>query len=170
MDAATLDLEKSPERMLRQAASFALHVFISLLVYATLFFLCSFLNTSNWPGDWPAIVATLLVTFVPFGVAYLIHLRGEPTSAPFIWIAGVVWLLMVTVYVLELPTGPGKCEHCTAVSKIWLTLFDLTTDSNLVEGAGRVIGTWPALAMIGYSVGARFVLQRRFRDTEVVAV
>jgi hypothetical protein len=56
------------------------------------------------------------------------------------------------------------------VSKIWLTLFDLTTDSNLVEGAGRVIGTWPALAMIGYSVGARFVLQRRFRDTEVVAV
>jgi hypothetical protein len=70
---------------------------------------------------------------------------------------------MVIVYVLELPTGPGSCEHCTAVSKIWLTLFDLNTDSNLIGGAGRVIGTWPALAVIGYSVGAG-LSQRRQDD------
>jgi hypothetical protein len=85
---------------------------------------------------------------------------GRRTEAPAIWIAGVVWLLMVTVYVLELPTGPGRCENCTAVSKIFLTLFDMNQGSGLMNGAGRLWGTWPALSMIGYAFGASRALKR----------
>jgi hypothetical protein len=156
---STIDARKTPERMFRQALSFCLHIFLSLLIYAGIFLGITYFN----PTDWPALATTLLVFVLPLVIGFGIHLRGTSTEAGHTWIAGVVWLLMVIVYVLELPTGPGSCEHCTAVSKIWLTLFDLNTDSNLIGGAGRVIGTWPALAVIGYSVGAG-LSQRRQDD------
>jgi hypothetical protein len=155
-----IDARKTPELMFRQALSFCLHICLSLLIYAAIFFGISYFN----PMDWPALATVLLVFVLPMVVAYGIHLRGTTTEAGHIWIAGVVWLLMVTVYVLELPTGPGSCEHCTAVSKIWLTLFDLNIDSNLISGAGRVVGTWPALAVIGYSIGAGLSLRRHETD------
>lgn len=155
-----VDARKTPELMFRQALSFCLHIFFSLLIYATIFAGISYFN----PMDWPALATALLVFVLPLVVAFGIHLRGWTTEASHIWIAGVVWLLMVIVYVLELPTGPGSCEHCTAVSKIWLTLFDLNTDSNLISGAGRVVGTWPALAVIGYSIGAGLSLRRQDED------
>jgi len=151
-----IDVQKTPERMFRQALSFCLHILVSLLIYAAIFAGITYFN----PLDWPALATTLMVFVLPLVVAYGIHLRGATTEAGHIWIAGVVWLLMIVVYVLELPTGPGSCEHCTALSKIWLTLFDLNTDSNLIGGAGRVIGTWPALAVIGYSIGAGLSLRR----------
>jgi hypothetical protein len=154
---STIDARKTPERMFRQALSFCLHIFLSLLIYAGIFLGITYFN----PSDWPALATTLLVFVLPLVIGFGIHLRSTSTEAGHIWIAGVVWLLMVIVYVLELPTGPGSCEHCTAVSKIWLTLFDLNTDSNLIGGAGRVIGTWPALAVIGYSVGAGLSLRRQ---------
>lgn len=152
-----IDARKTPERMFRQAVSFCLHIFISLLIYAAIFLGISYFN----PVDWPALATTMLVFALPMVLAYGIHLRGTTTEGGHIWIAALVWLLMVTVYVLELPTGPGSCEHCTAFSKIWLTLFDLNTDSNLISGAGRVVGTWPALAVIGYSIGAGLSLRRQ---------
>jgi hypothetical protein len=159
MGTAPISTDKSPEQIATQIFSFILHIIISLVVYLALFFVLSVVN----PTDMPALVVTLLVFALTFVVAYLIHMGGRMTSAPAIWVAGVVWLLMVMVYVLELPTGPGKCEFCTATSKIGLTLFDMAQGSNLMNGEGRVIGTWPALAMIGYAIGARVALRRHFR-------
>jgi hypothetical protein len=142
--------------MFRQAGSFCFQILLALLVYAAIFLTLTYIN----PTDWPAAATTLLLAVIPLVAGFIVHLRGRPSVATDIWIAGVVWLLMVTVYVLELPTGPNTCEHCTAVSKIWLTLFDLSNDSNLMGGAGRVIGTWPALAVISYSIGATLSCRR----------
>lgn len=160
MGTAPVITDKSLEQILSQIASFFIHIIFSLLIFVALFMFISFVN----PTDLPAIITTLLTFLVPMVGAYLIHMRGVRTEGPNIWIAGVVWLLMVMVYVLELPTGPGKCEHCTAVSKIALTLFTMTEGSNLMNGEGRLWGTWPALAMIGYSVGAAMSLRRHIRD------
>jgi hypothetical protein len=148
--------DKSPEQILGQIGSFFLHIILSLLVCGALYFVLDLVN----PADLPGIVTTVLVFLLAFVVAYLIHMGGRRTEAPAIWIAGVVWLLMVTVYVLELPTGPGRCENCTAVSKIFLTLFDMNQGSGLMNGAGRLWGTWPALSMIGYAFGASRALKR----------
>src|SRR5580692_3354788 len=99
MGSAPISTDKSPEQMALQITSFIVHILIALAVY----------------------LGTLLVFVLPLAVAYFIHTSGRRTAAPAIWIAGVVWMLMVMVYVLELPTGPGRCENCTAVSKIGLT-------------------------------------------------
>lgn len=160
MGTAPISTDKSPEQIASQIVSFILHIIISLVVYLALFFVLSVVN----PTDLPAILVTALIFILTFIVAYLIHMGGRVTAAPSIWMAGLVWLLMVVVYVLELPTGPGKCEFCTATSKIWLTLFDMAQGSNLLNGEGRVIGTWPALAMIGYAIGAKVALRRHFNS------
>jgi lysylphosphatidylglycerol synthetase-like protein (DUF2156 family) len=159
MGTAPIATDKSPEEILSQIASFFAQIIISLLAYGALVLILDAVN----PLNMPAIITTLLVFAVAFTVAYLLHMNGRKTEAPSIWIAGVVWILMVTVYVLELPTGPGKCENCTAMSKIGLTLFDMVQGSNLMNGAGRLIGTWPALTMIGYAMGASRALKRHLR-------
>jgi hypothetical protein len=159
MGSAPISTDKSPEQMALQITSFIVHILISLAVYLGIFLVLTVIN----PTDMPAIFVTLLVFVLPLAVAYIIHTSGRRTAAPAIWIAGVVWLLMVMVYVLELPTGPGRCENCTAVSKITLTLFNMSQGSNLLNGEGRVIGTWPALAMVGYAIGASWGLRRYLR-------
>jgi hypothetical protein len=159
MGTAPVTTDKSPEQILSQIGSFFAQIIISLVVYVALCFVLNLIN----PVDMPKLLITFLVFAVAFVAAFLIHMGGRRTEAPAIWIAGVVWLLMVTVYVLELPTGPGKCEYCTAVQKISLTLFDMFQGSNLLNGDGRLIGTWPALAMIGHSIGASYALRRHSR-------
>jgi hypothetical protein len=159
MGSAPISTDKSPEQMALQITSFIVHILIALAVYLGIFLVLTVIN----PTEIPAIFVTLLVFVLPLAVAYFIHTSGRRTAAPAIWIAGVVWMLMVMVYVLELPTGPGRCENCTAVSKIGLTLFDMVQGSNLMNGAGRLIGTWPALAMVGYAIGASWGLRRYLR-------
>src|SRR5580698_7201556 len=159
MGSAPISTDKSPEQMALQITSFIVHILIALAVYLGIFLVLKVIN----PTEIPAIFVTLLVFVLPLAVAYFIHTSGRRTAAPAIWIAGVVWMLMVMVYVLELPTGPGRCENCTAVSKIGLTLFDMVQGSNLMNGAGRLIGTWPALAMVGYAIGASWGLRRYLR-------
>ncbi len=151
-----LHSEKTPADVFHQATSFFVHIVISLVVYAVLIGAITLIN----PRTMPAVLTTAIVLLVPMAVGFLIHLRLRNSTAPTIWIAGVVWLLMVMVYVLEMPTGPGKCQYCGVIAKIWYTLFSVTADSNLMAGDGRVIGTWPALAVIGYSFGARRALKR----------
>jgi hypothetical protein len=159
MGTAPVTTDKSPEQILSQIGSFFAQIIISLLVYAALFFVLNLIN----PVDMPKLLITLLVFVVAFGVSYLLHMSGRRTEAPAIWIAGVVWMMMVTVYVLELPTGPGRCEYCSAMQKISLTLFNMFEGSNLMNGDGRLLGTWPALAMIGHAVGATYALRKHLR-------
>jgi heme/copper-type cytochrome/quinol oxidase subunit 4 len=148
--------EKSGEDIFHQALSFFLHIILSLVAYLLLVGAITLVN----PASMPAAVTTVLVLLVPMAVGFLIHLRMRNSSAPTIWIAGVLWLLMVMVYLLEMPTGPGKCQYCGITAKIWYTLFSVTADSNLMAGDGRLIATWPALAVIGYSFGARRAMKR----------
>jgi hypothetical protein len=145
------------DELAAQVGSFLLHILLSLVALALVFGVISVSGTSHVP----AAVTTVLAFVVPGIVAYLIHLRIRFSVARILWIAGMVWLFAVLLYVLQMPTAPGACLHCTGPQKIWLTLFSMSSDSNLLGGAGRFIGTWPALAMIGYSFGARIALRRR---------
>lgn len=157
MATTPVQTDKSPEELLAQAGSFFFQALVALAIYAALIVALNLFD----PVDMPKLAVTILVFVVSATVSFLLHMNGRRTEAPAIWIAGVVWLIMVMVYVLELPTGPGKCEHCTAIGKISLTLFTMSEGSDLMGGAGRLIGTWPALAMIGHSFGAAQAFKRR---------
>lgn len=84
--------------------------------------------------------------------------RAAFGSAKLTWFAGLIWFMIWGLYVLDLPTGPAACNHCNATSKLWLTFFSLHQDSGLLDGQGRFFATWPAVSMVGYSLGARIGL------------
>ena len=71
------------------------------------------------------------VTIVGMTVSFLASLlvfqevrAGQPFSgAVYTWISGLVIFSIVCVWVLDLPTGPGLCENCGALEKIWRTFF-----------------------------------------------
>ena len=74
--------------------------------------------------------------------------------ATHVWLVGLIWLLIVSLWVLDMPTGPNACYQCGATEKLTRTFFSLPRPSGLIDDNGPFFGTWPAAALLGYSVGA----------------
>ncbi len=106
----------------------------------------------------PKLLGTVLAFLVPMIGGFIIAKAQQNVIARYIWISGLLLFSVVCVWVLDLPTGNGLCEHCGAVEKLTRTFFDISNGSGLMGGDGLLVGTWTPLAMIGYSIGARFGL------------
>lgn len=113
------------------------------------------------PESVPVLVTLALSFSVPFLVGNLFTRWKQNDMAPYTWLIGMIWFLIICLWILDMPTGPNQCFHCDASQKIWLTFFSLSEDSGLIDNEGRMIGTWPAVAFIGYGIGARMALKRR---------
>lgn len=142
-------------RVLYQAMWFFFHLAVSLVVWAL-----SLLVITMFHPDYVPPLITLIVSFSVPLVAGFIAAKLHPSEiATLPWMMGLIWFMLWGLHVLDMPTGPLACYHCTATSKLWLTFLSLNSDSGLLDGQGRFIATWPAVAMIGYSIGARFGLR-----------
>jgi hypothetical protein len=107
-------------------------------------------------------MVTLAASFViPFLVGNIFTRIKQNDMAPYTWLIGLIWFLIICLWILDMPTGPNQCYHCDASQKIYLTFFSLNEDSGLIDGQGRFVGTWPAVAFIGYGIGSGFALKRR---------
>ena len=110
----------------------------------------------------PKILCTVLACFIPMLGGFVIAKvrQDDPAAetARYVWISGLLFFSLVCVWVLDLPTGPGLCEHCGAVSKLTRTFFEISNGSGLMGGDGLLVGTWVPLSMIGYAIGAKFGL------------
>jgi len=62
---------------------------------------------------------------------------------------------------LDMPTGPNACFRCSATEKLTRTFFSLPGPSGLIDDNGPFFGTWPAAALLGYSIGARLAFRQR---------
>lgn len=111
----------------------------------------------NSPG--PKVVATVLAFLVPMFGGLVITRIQQNGTARYVWISGLVVFTVVCVWVLDLPTGVGLCEHCGSAEKIWRTFFSFTHGSGLMTGNGPLIGAWIPLAMMSYALGAKFGLE-----------
>lgn len=114
----------------------------------------------------PKIIATALAFVVPLLFAMAITKWKQNDIATYVWISGLLFFSSVCVWVLDLPTGPGLCEHCGALDKLWRTFFDITHGSGLMGGDGLAVGVWIPLAMFGYAIGASLVLEKKKEDDE----
>ena len=108
----------------------------------------------------PKLLGTGLAFLVPMLGGFLVAKFQQNDTAGYVWISGLLLFSVVCVWVLDLPTGNGLCEHCGAVEKLWRTFFDIGNGSGLMGGDGVLVGTWTPLAMIAYSIGARFGLDK----------
>jgi len=144
-------------KLSRQAGSFLLHTFLAFGSWAALMCVGYALNPPGIP-QWGVLAASFAVPML-VGLA-VTKVRQDEMAIP-IWLVGLMWLLIISLWVLDMPTGPNACFQCGATDKLTRTFFSLPSPSGLLDDDGPFLGTWPAAALIGYAVGAKLVLKKK---------
>jgi hypothetical protein len=147
----------SGSQMFSQALWFFLHSLFSLLAWGLLMGVITLLH----PESVPATLTLGLSVAFPLFVGFILVRIRESDVATLTWLAGLVWFMIVGLWILDMPTGPGACFRCGPGDKLWYTFFSLHWDSGMIDGQGRFVGTWPAAAMVGYSIGAKLAMRGR---------
>ena len=149
--------DKSPSDLARQALWFLAHTLIAFVLLAIAVAVMA-LNHPDPDSAEPKLLGTALALFAPMIGGFLLARIHHNDGAVYTWISGLVIFSIVCVWVLDLPTGPGLCENCGALEKIWRTFFTFSHGSGLIGGDGLLLGAWIPLSMIGYAIGAKFAL------------
>lgn len=148
--------EQSSSKLSGQALSFFLHSLLALGSWMALMLLGYLIN----PVGVPQFAILLLSAAVPLVVGFLIARIHPAEMATLVWLLGLVWFLILCLWVLDMPTGPNQCFQCEATEKLTRTFFSLPRPSGLIDNDGPFIGTWPAVALFGYSIGAKLGFRR----------
>jgi hypothetical protein len=149
--------EENASNLAEQALWVLIHMLLAIGSWVAMILTVSLAR----PESVPVIVTTALSFSVPFLVGNIFTRIRQNDMAPYTWLVGLIWFLIICLWILDMPTGPNQCYHCDASQKLYLTFFSLTEDSGLIDGQGRFVGTWPAVAFIGYGIGSRFALRRK---------
>jgi hypothetical protein len=149
--------ERNDSKLSRQAVSFFVHTLLALGSWLGLMFAGYAMNPPP-VSQWMVLFMSMLV---PFLVGNIITRFKQDEMATVVWLVGLIWVLIVSLWILDMPTGPNECFQCDATEKLTRTFFSLPTPSGLIDNDGPFIGTWPAAALLGYALGARLALRRR---------
>lgn len=148
--------ETTATNLSHQAGSFFGHTGLALGSWIALMLLGYAVN----PVGVPQGVILLLSIAVPLGVGLMVTRSRQDEMATAVWLVGLIWVLIVSLWILDMPTGPNACFHCGASEKLARTFFSLPRPSGLIDNDGPFLGTWPAAALMGYSIGAKLGLRR----------
>ena len=151
------DDDDGSEKLSQQAISFFMHIILALGTWLGMMLLGYAVD----PRSVSQSIILLLSIIVPLTVGNVIARFKADEMAGHIWLAGLIWLLIISLWVLDMPTGPNACFECGATEKLTRTLFSLPRPSGLIDNNGPFFGTWPAAALFGYAIGARMVIARR---------
>lgn len=151
--------DRSIGDLVREALWFLTHTLVAIAFLAAVLGVMT-MNHPDPDSPGPKMVATALAFLVPMFGGLIVSRFQQNHTARYVWVSGLVVFTVVSVWVLDLPTGVGLCQHCGSVEKIWRTFFSFTNGSGLMSGDGPLIGTWIPLAMVSYSLGAKFGFER----------
>jgi hypothetical protein len=150
--------DKTPADLAREALLFLVHTLIAFVLLAIVIGVMSF-NHPDPDSSTPKLLGTVLAFLAPLIGGFLLARIHHNNVAAYTWISGLVIFSIVCVWVIDLPTGPGLCENCGAIEKIWRTFFTFHHGSGLMGGDGLLVGAWIPLSMIGYAIGAKFAIK-----------
>jgi hypothetical protein len=154
-DGAILEEEERVSNLGEQALWILLHSVLAIGSWAAMMALITMAKVESLP-----VMVTLALSFViPFVVGNLITRFKQNEMASYTWLIGMIWFLIICLWILDMPTGPNQCYHCDASQKLFLTFLSPSEDSGLIDGEGRLLGTWPTMAFIGYGIGATLALK-----------
>lgn len=148
--------QQSSSKLSRQAAALFLHALLALGAWMALMLLGYALN----PAGIPQLIILLLSMAVPLVIGMVVARFHSDEMARVVWLLGLIWLLIFCLWILDMPTGPGQCFQCGPNEKLMRTLFSMPKPSGLIDNDGPFLGTWPAAALMGYSIGARLGMRR----------
>jgi hypothetical protein len=156
-EAEILEEKEKVTNLAEQALWVLIHTLLAAVSWATMMLLITFAKPESVP-----VMITLALSFaIPFVVGNIFTRIKQNDMAPYTWLIGLIWFLIICLWILDMPTGPNQCYHCDASQKLYLTFFSPGEDSGLIDNEGRLVGTWPAVAFIGYGIGSRFALKRK---------
>ncbi|MFC5863421.1 hypothetical protein ACFPT7_14040 [Acidicapsa dinghuensis] len=169
MDHELAEINQEPEEVLVEEEELrvanlgeqALWVLINTMVAAGTWGGMMLAITLAHPQSVPAIATLGASFFLPLVVGYFFTKIRQNEMGPHTWLVGLIWFLIICLWILDMPTGPNQCYHCDASQKLYLTFFSLNEDSGLIDGEGRFLGTWPTAAFIGYGIGAGLALKKK---------
>jgi hypothetical protein len=156
-ETALLEEEEKVTNLAVQAMWVLLHTLLALFSWVAMILMIS----AARPDSVPVLVTLALSFTFPLLAGNIVTRVKQNDMGPYTWLIGLIWFLIICLWILDMPTGPNQCYHCDASEKIYLTFFSPSEDSGLIDGQGRFVGTWPAIAFIGYGIGSRFALKRR---------
>ena len=149
--------EQKVSNLAEQALWVCIHTLVAIGSWALMMLLITFAHPQSVP-----VLGTLLLSFtIPLVVGNIFTRIRQNEMGPHTWLIGLIWFLIICLWILDMPTGPNQCYHCDASQKLYLTFFSPYEDSGLIDGQGRFVGTWPAAAFIGYGIGAGMALRRK---------
>ena len=153
----TEEEHSSSAKLAGQALSFLMHTGLALLTWAALMALGYVLN----PVGVPQIAILALSFAVPLVVGLMVAKSRGDEMATTIWLLGLIWFLIIALWILDMPTGPNQCFQCGATEKLTRTFFSFPYPSGLIDNDGPFLATWPAAALMGYALGASIGLRTR---------
>ncbi len=62
---------------------------------------------SSGPRGVPQIFVLLLSILVPLGAGFLVNQFRQDEMATLVWLVGLTWILIIALWVLDMPTGLG---------------------------------------------------------------
>lgn len=150
------EVDAGSETLSRQVVSFFLHAFIALGSWLVLMLAGYAMN----PVSVSQTVILILSLAVPLVVGFFVTRIKPDEMACYVWLLGLILMLIVCLWILDMPTGPNACLNCNATEKLSRTLFSIPSPSGLIDNNGPIFATWPAAALLGYSIGAWLTLRR----------
>ncbi|HEX8813766.1 MAG TPA: hypothetical protein VF742_17400 [Terracidiphilus sp.] len=147
------------ETLARQVSGFFVHCFLAVLAWIAMMLVGYAIKPEYVPQ--PIVLALSLL--VPLVAGAFVTRAHTSEMAPHIWLGGIIWMLFLSLWIIDLPTGPNACNECSATDKIMSSLFSYPSPSGLMDDNAPFFITWPAAAMIGYAIGARIVQPRKKR-------
>ena len=157
------DESRSTSRLVRQAVSFVLNSAVALGVWLALMLLGYAVN----PAGVPQTLILVLSLAVPLLVGFVITRIRQDDMATAVWLLGLIWFMIVALWIVDMPTRPERVLPLHVTDKLTRTFFSIPEPSGLIDDDGPFLGTWPAAALIGYSIGAALALRRK-KDISVI--
>jgi hypothetical protein len=147
---------RDPTRLSNQAVWFFVHSALAIGSWLALMLVGYLVNP---PGVSQFIILILSIC-IPLLVGFAFTRIHQDEMAKVVWLAGIIWMLIISLWILDMPTGPNACFQCDATEKLTRTFFSLPRPSGLIDNDGPFLGTWPAAALLGYSIGAHLAFRR----------
>ena len=141
----------------RQALSMFLHTLLALGTWLGLMLIGYAVNPKGVP-QWAILLLSMAVPLLGGLIAARVH---PDEMATMVWLIGAIWVMIFCLYVLDLPTAPGHCLECGANEKLARTFLSFPSPSGLIDNDAPFLATWPAAALIGYSIGAKLGMSRK---------
>jgi hypothetical protein len=97
--------ERNPSRLFHQAIWFFTHSALALGSWITLMLLGYAFN--------PQGVSQFLILFfsmlIPSLAGYAFTRSHQDEMASLVWLVGLIWMLIISLWILDMPTGPNAC-------------------------------------------------------------